>query len=222
MSIVFDLIIVAIVFVTLYTVIKRGFIKTVIDLVSVFVSIILAKMFSPKLSEYLFGVFGERFTDKLNSAISGMIENNSLPSVLESENISAYLQKYSADLSDKINSEVLESTVESISYTLVGLISYAAAFMIIFFVASLAFKILSVILSGIFKLPVLNSINKTLAFLLGIVIAFIYVLIFTAFVQIALPFLSSYYPEYINADVVEKTFIFKYILNFEWLKFLVN
>lgn len=222
MSVLFDLIIVAIVFVTIYTVVKRGFIKTVIDLVSVFVSLILAKMFSPNLSEYLFGVFGERFTDKLNSAISAMIEDNSLPSVLENENISAYLQKYSTDLSEKINSEVLESTVESISYTLVGLISYAVAFMIIFFVAGIAFKILSVVLSGIFKLPVLNSINKTLAFILGVVIAFIYVLIFTAFVQIAWPFLSSYYPEYINSDVVEKTFIFKYIINFEWLKFLVN
>ena len=56
----------------------------------------------------------------------------------------------------------------SVSLPLATLLSNLIAYLLVFFVASLVLWILFKIIDGIFKLPVLNFINKTLGFVLGV------------------------------------------------------
>ena len=103
-----------------------------------------------------------------------------------------------------------------------GILSYAVAFIAVFILTIIAFKIASVVVGGIFELPVLKTINKTLALVLAVVMSLFYVLLFIAFMQIILPYLISVYPDIINNDVINKSLIFDYLYNCEWIKIFVN
>ena len=117
---------------------------------------------------------------------------------------------------------VSEDTVQRIAENIVGLLSYAVAFLVVFIVTIILFKILGVVLSSIFKLPLLKTVNRALSLCLGGVMAFVYLMIFVAFMQIAVPVVSSVYPEFLNMDIVESTVIFEFFYNFEWIKLFVS
>lgn len=222
MSIVFDLIILLLVGVTLYVVVKKGFVKTVFDFATVIASVIIAKIFSPKLSDYFYEKLFEGVSEKIKDVVTDLIEKKGLPEFLQSDKISQFLTKYNADLAEKLKADFIGDTVEFISGHVVAILSYSLAFVIIFIAALIILKIVSVVVCAVFELPVLKSLNKTLAFLLGVVLAVIYVLIFVAVAQLLIPVLSPLYPNIFSEGLIDKTFVFKYLYNFDWIDFLVN
>ncbi len=150
------------------------------------------------------------------------MEKNELPTALNQDNLLGVLEKYNIDLANNIFSKNINNGIQVIVESIVGLLSYAIAFLLIFILTIIAFKILSIVLSTVFKLPGLKTINKTLSFVLGGGMCFIYINLFVALMQILTPVLTSVYPEYFNLSVVEETLIFEFFYNFEWIKFLVN
>jgi len=221
-SIFLDLIVVLIVFSTMYTVIKKGFVRTVIDFASVICALIASKIFANPLSSFFYGILEKVTSKKINEIIENLIRENNLPKTLEEGELFEFLSKYNIDLANKVSGEAVESTMNVITQYLVGILSYAVAFIVVFILTIIAFKIASVVVGGIFELPILKTINKTLALVLAVVMSLFYVLLFIAFMQIILPYLTSVYPDVINNDVINKSLIFDYLYNCEWIKIFVN
>ncbi len=176
MSLIFDALILLIVASTLYQTYRKGFVRSVLDLASSIISIVLSNMLAPYLSDALLPFL----TEQLNKT-----EANIPTSALE-------------------------------------LLSYAIAFATLFAILSIVLNFLTVFISGIFKLPILNSLNKTLGLLLGCVKALIFMFLLAAIIQLAAPFINDAYPNVYIDEIIQNTFIFKHIYNFHWINFLVN
>jgi len=222
MSVILDLLIILIISVTLFLVVKKGFVKTVLEFASVICAVVFSKIFSATLSEvYYNGLFGN-ISEKTSEIVKELLENDGLKEVFETDYLSRLLGKYAPDFSDKINGEAVADATMRVTENLIGLLSYALAFITIFVFTIIAFKIISVLAGGVFSLPVLRFINKTLAYVLGVVLGIIYVMIFIAIVQIMMPFLMSMYPDVFNPGVIKSTVLFDYIYSLEWLDIFVK
>ncbi len=222
MALFLDIAVVLIIVITFVVVLLRGFIKTILDFASVVFAIVFAKMFSASFSNMFYASFNRFFSEGIGNVVSNFLSKNELPEFLEQENISELLGKYNIELANIINTENINNGFQVIVESIVGLLSYAVAFLLIFVITIIAFKILSLILCKVFKLPVLKTINKTMSLILAVVMCFVYLNLFIAFMQIIIPVVSSVYPETINATVIESTYLFKFFYGFEWIKFLVN
>jgi len=83
----------------------------------------------------------------------------------------AMIEKYGATVE---NFDVIAHDFAlSVSQPLATLLSNLIAYLLVFFVAMVLLFILFKVLDGLFKLPILNAINKTLGFLLGVIAAFL-------------------------------------------------
>lgn len=222
MSLWLDLAIVLITIITFAVVMFRGFIKTVFDLTSVIFAIVFGKMFSAHVSNFFYDFLYKHFSGSIESVVTKFLTENDLPSALKLDNLLTLLGKYNPDLANSLGSDGVNDGFRVIVESVVGLLSYAVAFLLIFVLTIIVFRILSVVLSTVFKLPVLKTINKTLSFVLAVIMCFVYINLFVAFMQIISPVISSVYPETLNADIIKQTFLFKFFYNFEWIKFLVN
>ena len=222
MALFLDILVFLIVVLTMYKVIKKGFVRTVIDFISVIGSLIIAKIFAEPVSSFFYKGLNKVASEKINEIIEGMIKENNLPNNLEADELFKFLNKYNVDLVDMISSDAIENSVNIIAQYLVGILAYAVAFLVLFILSVVSFKILSLVLGGVFELPILKTVNKSLALVLAVVVAIVYVLLFIAIMQMIIPYFSSVYPEFINAEIIEKSFVFDYLYNFEWIKIFVN
>ena len=223
MAIALDIIILLIILTTFVSVVKKGFVRTILDLTSFVGAWLAAKFFSPSLSGFFFDGLSKSVSESINNMIAEKIKQNTLPEPLYESNLSAFLEKYNIDINfSAVNNTVdgmVENTVLSITNYLISILSYVLAFIVIFVLVLILFKVASVLFGGIFKLPILNTVDKTLAIILAVIISVIYLLLFIALMQIIMPFLMSVYPQFFNDTVIGNTFIFEYLYNFEWLKF---
>ncbi len=178
MSIILDLLLLLIIFSAVFLTYKKGFVKSVLDIASVIISIVLSNLLSPPLAEVYFPFFMNQ--------INGNEGSLNCPEAV------------------------------------VKLFAHALAFVTIYVVLTIILKILTLIISGIFKLPVLKSLNRTLGLLLGIAKAFIFVFLFVSIVQLIVPFMTDTQSGFLNEEIIQNTFIFKYLYNIKWIKFLVN
>ncbi len=176
MSFVLDTLILLIVASTIYRTYKKGFVRSVLDLVSSIISIILSNYLAPQVSE----IFLPFLTQQLNQA-----DKNIPDSALE-------------------------------------MFSYAIAFATVFAVITIILNVLTMFISGIFKLPILNSLNKTLGLLLGCLKSFVFLFLLAAILQLAAPFMNDANSAVFSDEIIQNTFIFKHIYNIEWLNLLVN
>ena len=135
--------------------------------------------------------------------------------------ISNILSPYAADLFLPLLSKGLVKNETQIPEESLYLFAQAFAFFVVFVAVSIVFRFVVNFISGIFKLPILNSINKILGFVLGCAKALIFVFLFIAILQLASPLLNNAYPELLGHETVQSTFVFKYIYNIKWLNFLV-
>lgn len=222
MYIILDIIVVLILGLTVYTVTKRGFVKTVFDFGSLIAAIIISKIFSPALSEFFYDSLYSRISTAIGNGLRSLLDTGGLPDNLEIESLTALFEKYNIELKEIIPNDSTEATVQFIAQNIVSLLAYALSFILIFIVSLVALKIIALLIDGVFKLPVLKTINKGLGFVLGIISAAIYVLLFVALMQLAVPYLGSVYPEVFSQGAIDNTFVFRYLYNFEWVQFLVN
>ena len=176
MSIILDLIILAIVIFNILTTYRRGFVKSVLDFASSILSIVFANIFSPYVSDMILPILTEQLTH----------------------------------------------TDKTIPETALSLFAHALAFATLFAVFSIVFKVATLFVSGIFKLPLLNGLNKTLGIILGCVKALISLFIFVGLMQLIIPLATNTGSALFSDEIVQSTFIFKYLYNIKWINFLVK
>jgi uncharacterized membrane protein required for colicin V production len=221
MSVALDVIVFLIIGLTLFFVVKKGFVKSLLELLSVVCSLILAKIFAPTVSEYFYGAFKGAIGEKIEEGFCKLLESAEASSKAN-ENIAFLIEKYNLDFFNIAEPSGAETAVGYFAESVTGIFSYCVAYLLVFVVVLVLFKLLTPLICLIFKLPVLKTLDKTLAFVLGVVLTIIYLTVFAAVMQLLMPSLSGIYPDVFGNEVISNTYVFKYLYNLEWLDILLS
>ena len=218
----------------------RGFFKSVMGFVSLVIAFIVSNIYYKQLAnyiadKYLYSFFQENILKRFASILVSKTNDFDMSKLLRdkptefvtilnnygfnTEQVSDMLSSYNEAAASSAN-EALAGTAQAaneyVAQTIVNPVAYGVScfigFVLIFAACMLVLTLVCFIIDKIFKLPVLNTLNKLLGLVLGIVIAIISAFIFTASVNFVLPFAQS---ADISGgkdaeDIVADTLIFKH------------
>lgn len=180
---------------------KKGFIKSVMGLATVILSLVIAMNFWVYPANYINDNFIEpHFTNKTSDSISALMNGGTevippekifadkpeaLQSIADKFNIDVELieEYYETTVKnvtnsfniDEISEKLSEFIVESLSRTVSNILGFAALFFASIIVLWMVFKLISLI----FKLPVLKFTNKLAGSLLGVIKSLILIVVVT-------------------------------------------
>jgi uncharacterized membrane protein required for colicin V production len=176
---------------------KVGFIKTVFSLVSLILALVLTIWISPVVKEFL--LENERIYNGISHGIEKMLPFGD--EEVEAEDQTSAIEKLKLPKSIK-DSLIKNNTAQSyeslvvktfkgyVSDYLTGIIIRALAFSITFIIIFILLWVLCIALNLISKLPVLNSLNKSMGLLAGLaqglIIVWLFFIVLTVFGSTAL------------------------------------
>jgi len=210
MSFIYDIAIAAIIAITLYFAVKRGFVKTILGATGVILALILAMMFNGALSSFLAkGPVGNSIRGTVDSFVDARITEDSYGDMLDSEDdkksaLERLLitfgseNKYETVKQDyeQWKQSGLETVRDKIKETIrepaVNFCCGIIAFLILFVLIRLLFKLAEIVLGKVTKLPVIKQADKLLGVVAGVVKAVFRVYLFCIIVRLALPLAAKF------------------------------
>lgn len=223
-SFVLDALLIIICVVTVFVSVKRGFVKTVLSLLSSVAAIFISVAFTPMVSSFIYDKFMlSAITNGIYDTVKSLAGNGTsegISNMFETmpEALANLLERYNVG-EDAINSMTdsaisgsadIQSICETIASPIATTISNALAFIACFIVAIIVLKILVSIIDAIFKLPVLNSINRTAGLILGLVLAVVVIFVYSVAVTYLVTSLGAISPEFFGEKVINDTVIIKF------------
>lgn len=233
MNFLLDVLLLLIVVITIVRCTSRGFVKSVVNLVSVVVAFFAANSFTAPVSAWLKeNVFSARITASVTATIRSLAARggevfdlsrlfadmpDEFASVLarygaNTEQLSAAYGSFSqagADQAGELAGQIAEPVVAGLSDV--------CGFLLVFVAVMLACLLLGALLDLIVKLPVLRSANRLLGFLLGLICAAALALIYAGAAEHLTNYLHSVDPVAVGADVIDRTILLKYLCRPELL-----
>lgn len=206
MSLAIDIILAVIIILPVILGIKRGFVKTVMGLVSVLIAICASYILTPYLSPLCRDKIVEPYMrTPVESQIESMLDASGETFDTESlENLSEIpdvvkniCDTFGIDIQDiKSNEEIdKQSPDQSISDHITELIlsrtAYIIAFISVFIAAAIVLRIITIILCAICKMPILNSINRIAGAVFGFCFGGISAFVIAKLLILLLPTLVS-------------------------------
>ncbi len=195
----------------IFVTVKKGFVKSFFKSMKMIIVLLVTVLIGACLADVFADAFvADIFDGKISSVLVEMSQSgeekfsaenvhNSLPdavkNIISSEMINDYFAESGAE-GVELAREIGEKTENALTDTVSKIISYIAVFLISFIVCSVAI----ILLDGLFKLPVLKTVNKVMGLLLGASYAY-------AFLSIAVCLCTFV----LGVDTVEGTFITKII-----------
>ena len=182
MSIILDLIVVAIVVITTLITRKKGFVKSILSLASWILTILIISSFGQLIAETAYDSFvKEKVVAAVEEPLTQQLENseeaingifNSFPKFLTNSaqkngvGTESILQEISQgktpnDIALSVNNNIVKPTVLPIILIIVDVVMFT--------VLMFVFRILTKLICTLFKAPVLKSVNKALGVVLGVV-----------------------------------------------------
>lgn len=230
MGIVFDFVIIFIAVSMIIMATKRGFVKSLMSLLSVIAAAVAAYAFTPLLSEF---IKGRWLLPSIKNGISGTISslaggdagNADILSLFENmpKAFTDILSRYGAEadalreqLGDTINtggSAAVDALSEAIASPVASMIASSISYIAIFFAVMIVLALLTMVLNVIFTLPVLNGANRLAGFILGIFMAVITAFILSKTFVVLSVALGSIDSGVFGEKAVENTFIIKNLNN---------
>ena len=225
MSLVLDIILAAAAIAIVIGCVSRGFLKSVISLVSTVVAFIVAWIFTPKLSAFLSEkVFSGAIGSSVENTLNGLMPKNG-----DGFNISKLLEDSPEDLnrllrifgttSEKLaqdygsstaaDGETVRRMADTISEPIVGAASGVTAFIALFVGTLILLAILSAVLGLFVRLPVIKGTDKVLGFVLGMVLAAIIVIVLAKIFPMAVTALEPVNPDLFGKSVIDGTVLVK-------------
>ncbi len=183
MSMILDIIVIAVIIITALVYWKRGLIKSLVGIAGFFLSLWIAFIFFKKLGE----IVKPLIADKVDSVETG-------ESIL-----------------GKLAGKIIDSTV----------ISNAIAFGLLFILSLLVFKLIALLISAIFELPILKQANHLAGAILGICLGFLY----AELLSIILFCLSEVLigsVSWITVDVYDKSIIAKWLFQHNLFSYIIH
>ena len=226
MNAVLDIIIVGLLIFCVFLGYKNGFVKTVMSFLSFIIAFVMAKTFSPSLSDFIYSGwvkpnFVAGVTEKIEKFLSpsvnldALVRNPNPP-----DNFTQMLNGYGVGLPDvnkwlgeaaskgaaNLNEYVAANLVEPVAKGISDFLAFAA----ILIVSLLLLKIVTSLINRAVKLPGLNFINRTGGILLGFVYGIVLSYIFVFLAYYALPYLAANAPIGSVPSVINDTVFFKW------------
>ena len=227
MSLAIDIILAIIIILPVILGIKRGFVKTVMGLVSVLIAICASYILTPYLSPLCRDKIVEPYMrTPVESQIESMLDASGETFDTESlENLSEIpdvvkniCDTFGIDIQDlKSNEEIdKQSPDQSISDHITELIlsrtAYIIAFISVFIAAAIVLRIITIILCAICKMPILNSINRIAGAVFGFCFGGISAFVIAKLLILLLPTLVSVNPD-LFGGAAEQSVLLKLIGN---------
>lgn len=221
MSLAIDLILLAVIAMCVVGGIKRGFIRTLMSFVTVIAAALGAWYFTPSLSLYIRSTFLEdKITDPVTQIIRSLLSpsldgKEALPRLFSDmpDAFSSLLSRYGADASAAQNTvgssapDTASALASFLAQPAVEMISDALAFILLFFGIALALTIVTLVLDMIFKLPVLNALNRVGGLALGMLVGALYAWVIAAVLAAVMPYLAQVLPNLFNQNTLSDTFL---------------
>lgn len=227
MSLAIDIILAVIIILPVILGIKRGFVKTVMGLVSVLIAICASYILTPYLSPLCRDKIVEPYMrTPVESQIESMLDasgetfdTESLENLTEIPDVVKNIcDTFGIDIQDiKSNEEIdKQSPDQSISDHITELIlsrtAYIIAFISVFIAAAIVLRIITIILCAICKMPILNSINRIAGAVFGFCFGGISAFVIAKLLILLLPTLVSVNPE-LFGGAAEQSVLLKLIGN---------
>ena len=218
--------------------VRRGFVSSVMGLISTLVSAFAAYAFTPTLAP----VFEQRLLS------SGLVDNvedvlgGSFVATTDLYNLDGILTDlpgWFTDLLSRYHVRLdsvadimrgvtgadegsLHNLAERIAWPTASVLSSAAAFAVIFIGVFIVMLILKGILNLIFRLPVLNGTNMFFGFLVGVVEAAVLVSVLALVMDAGVRALGAYDPSWFGDKAVDNTVLCRFIVAHNPLSFLAG
>ncbi len=224
-----DIIICVVLLATVLSAWKRGFIRTVFQLCSTVISVLLAIFFHEQLGAFFYDsfVYGalaphiESLTGQIITAVGGSLDFNALAEKLP-ENIVTLAETFNIDLAAFLEDAVQSVNAGGESFAEVGrelavtLSTSAAnilAFAAIFFGGMILLSVACFILDKVADLPVLHGVNRFLGFALGVLEAAILGIVLSKLAATVCSVYASIASDFAFGDVANGTYIAKFFLD---------
>lgn len=199
MAYIFDLVLILILVITIWLGCRRGFIRTMIQLVGCLAAFVIALTLSGTVAEYTFDTF---ISTQLQQGILDTLEENAVGSVSEQldaaiESLPDVLQGF---VSSQIDTEQIEQTLgDTVSNSASGLAEVLVVklvrplavsilrfilFLILFILLMVVVSLIGKLIRPVAKLPLIKQADNALGAVLGALKGILYVLIVVTVVQL--------------------------------------
>lgn len=226
MSLVLNIILVAIMALTVFLGYRRGFVRTMIQLVGWVAALIVAltlstpaatfafdnffaKGLETQLTETFNGIAGEpsamleQMVEKLPAPIASALENN--PHVLETlEN----LDESTANTAQSLASSVVDTVIRPLAVSLLQFLIFLVLFLLLLVVV----RLLEKLVKPICKLPLIRQADGILGAVLGALKGAVFVLLLTALLQWLVT--MGVFSNWVSTDTLEDAAIVNWVLQF--------
>lgn len=218
--------------------VRAGFIKSVMGLLKGVVSFIAAYAFTPYLGAFIKDRFvlpslsgniadtirsvvrDAEGADAVSKILSGANEAvNNVGSILERYGVTA---KEAADAASTAPTKeaAVKTAADTIAGPVAGTISNCIAFILIFIAVFLVLVLLTHILDSIFHLPVLNTANKVLGLIFGLLEAALFAYVLSNIAGFAVRALESVAPDIFGQKVIDGSYIMRFFIKLDLLKLI--
>lgn len=229
MSLVFDVIILAVCVTSIVLGVKRGFIKSIMGVCTLIAALCLAYAFTPMLAGYIrTSAPVENISASIGDTIKSLSKNDEDSYNLEKmfddmpDAFQQILQRYGASEHELVSEippeqEAPETVVDELAGVIADpvadAISKVVAFLAIFVVSVILLKLLTLLLDLLFQLPVLKTANKMLGFVMGAVVAIFWIAVLCPLSITLIRALSSISPNLFNESVIDNSVILSFFVN---------
>lgn len=194
MSIIFDIVVIAIIALCTFIGYKQGLVKSAIKILAFFIAIILAFVLYKPVSSLIIN----------NTSIDDNIKNVMIEKIKPEGTEKEQEIKIEDDIALKIMGEAT-NTIEQIAETFTTKIIEVAVLLLIFITVKIALRFVTVLTDLITKLPLLKQVNKLGGTVYGIIKGIILVYTILAVAYLITPLLQNNVAEDINKSIITKT-----------------
>ncbi len=236
-GIVIDIVIIAISLLIVFISRKRGAVKTVMSFVSGIASLLIAYVFTPSLSEWLQrNLFLDKLANSIMKTVASLAQSGKeavydVSKLMEDSRFLSVLERFGADPAETGKtiaaiSDKSHGAVEKVSYAVAAPISKTVsditAFAVIFILSLIVLKIVTLIISGVFELPVLRDIDKTVGTVFGVISAVFFILVFAMIINNTAEVLTTAAPSTFPENFPEKSLILHTLAKYNVISFITE
>ncbi len=227
MYFILDVIALIIFLITVISCRRKGFFKSFFGLIKVVLALVAAYIFMPTVAYFYRTGFVEKMISKnvaerINALAQKTAEGLNLSKLFTDmpSEFSEILGRYGADgekLAERFGAiedaaqESINDLASSITSSVVHGISEVLAFATLFICALFILTLVIWIMGLILKLPVLSSIDKGLGLIFGIISGLLLLWVYANLITYAVEAIEIVKPGILGENVIENTFIVKYI-----------
>lgn len=205
MGIAVDIILIAIIILSVYLGYKKGLIKVAFKVFALLLAIIISLILFKPVSDFI--INNTEFDDKIREAIisnSGQEQENEQKNEQKNNNI---IKKYIEDNVKKAEDELKAKAIETIANTVSIKITQVATAVGLFIIIRIVLILLSFLSETIAKFPIIKQFNEIGGILYGLLRALVIIYLFFTIIFI----LSSFKISLTVQNLIEQSYITKFL-----------